>query len=236
MKNTEQLNIIIPAAGIGKRMKSYGPKCLVNLQNYKSILHHQLKTIQSIYPHSKIFIVAGFEKLKIYEFVKKWDNSEHILGSPKVEVLENNEYDTTPYNQSINIGMSKCKVDSALIVMGDILFNKHTLNKLRFDKSFVIYNSDSQIKSKEVGLQVIDGYASYFGYGLQKKWAQIVYLRGNEFRLFRCLSKSNLFTFEIFNKIIDAGGKLKAIEPSFMRVFEVDSVRDIKELKKGVNI
>ena len=46
------LSVIIPAAGMGRRMKSYGPKGLISL-NGPSVLERQLKIVWKIYPTTR---------------------------------------------------------------------------------------------------------------------------------------------------------------------------------------
>ena len=43
------IHVIIPSAGIGKRMKSYGCKSLLNIQNDK-LIDIQIKHINSVFP------------------------------------------------------------------------------------------------------------------------------------------------------------------------------------------
>ena len=60
------LTVIIPAAGMGHRMKSYGPKCLLPANIKETILDKSIKTIKKVYNYCEIILVVGFA----YEWVK----------------------------------------------------------------------------------------------------------------------------------------------------------------------
>ena len=54
------IHVIIPSAGIGKRMKSYGCKSLLNIKNDK-LIDIQLKTINSVIPNKEVILITGFD-------------------------------------------------------------------------------------------------------------------------------------------------------------------------------
>ena len=57
----EKLSVIIPAAGTGHRMKSYGPKCLLPVSTTETILHKIIANVKTVYPNSEVTVVVGFE-------------------------------------------------------------------------------------------------------------------------------------------------------------------------------
>ena len=52
----EKINVIIPAAGIGRRMKSYGPKPLIKIGN-STIIKNQINLLQAYIPDINIVLV-----------------------------------------------------------------------------------------------------------------------------------------------------------------------------------
>ena len=56
----DEIGIIIPAAGLGKRMKSKGPKPLIKITEDLTILQNQIKNIQDSFRNHKVVIVCGF--------------------------------------------------------------------------------------------------------------------------------------------------------------------------------
>ena len=70
-----EISIVIPAAGMGRRMKSYGPKALIPLPSDKTnprtgesrgenitLIERQIHILIDCYPNAEIFIVVGFIK------------------------------------------------------------------------------------------------------------------------------------------------------------------------------
>jgi len=45
--NIAETSIIIPAAGMGYRMKSYGPKALINIHNDTTLIERQIELLWS---------------------------------------------------------------------------------------------------------------------------------------------------------------------------------------------
>ena len=62
------IHIIIPSAGIGRRMKSYGCKSLLNI-NHEKLIDIQIKNIRQAFPENEIILITGFDRdweTKIY--------------------------------------------------------------------------------------------------------------------------------------------------------------------------
>ena len=95
VEKNKPLSVIIPAAGMGHRMKSYGPKCLLPANNKDTILQKIVKNIQREYPYSDIVVVTGFESEKV------------IRSLPhNIRIVENHAYETTNTGESIRIGIT----------------------------------------------------------------------------------------------------------------------------------
>ena len=72
IKDTKDDNIVfvILSAGVGNRMRSYGPKCLFKTSE-ETILDKQISTIKSNFPRNEIILVVGFESNKIIKKITK---------------------------------------------------------------------------------------------------------------------------------------------------------------------
>jgi choline kinase len=221
----ENLSIIIPAAGPGRRMKSYGPKALIELRNGETVIQRQLQTINRLYPAAEVITVLGFEA----ERVRK-ELPLHI------KVIENHIYEETNVAYSIYLGLSIAQHKHTLIVYGDLVFNDATLEGIDLNASTAIIDTHNRFNKSEVGVTVVNGFISRMSYGLPSKWAHIVYLTGRELNLFKyCIKTQNarkFFGFEILNQMLDNGGLLKAIEPERMQIAEIDTSKDIEIAKK----
>ena len=214
------VSVIIPAAGLGNRMNSYGPKCLFPTSKGSTILTKIVSNVKKVYPHCEIIVAVGFDADKV------------IKATPKdVRIVENQLYDTTNMVESIRLSLNNSIYNDVIIINGDLIFNVFTLQNLTCGGSCVIVDSQKRFQKNEIGVTVVDNNAVHFSYGLPTKWAQIVYLTGKELKLFKefCDNKENnkKYTFEILNMIIEAGGCIVTDEPKGMRITEIDSMKDL---------
>jgi choline kinase len=215
----EPLTVIIPAAGEGIRMKSYGPKPLIKIHNI-SILENQIKLIRSQFDNSTIILISGYESQKI------------INNSPKQIVhIENEKYQTTNVVKSISIGLKATITNRVLLIYGDLVFNKDTLKYPLYDNSLLFIDNSGTMTDEEVGCIINDKIVENIMYDLPNKWAQIAYFTGKELDLLKILANNpnneKLLGFEIINEIINLGGKFMAAIPKNIKVNDIDSSKDI---------
>jgi choline kinase len=215
---------IIPSAGMGRRMRSYGPKCLIEI-NGKSIIHRQIEIIKDIYPEAQIIVITGFEADKVRKELPT-----------SVITIENREFEQTNVAHSINLGLQATDSNNILIVYGDLIFNKNTLEGFYPEVSTAIVDKNNMLNKSEVGVTIINDEISIFSYGLPIKWAQIIYLTNNElYRLRKIINnyaKRKLFGFEILNEVLRLDGKIQARAPLGMQIAEIDSSQDIDIAKR----
>ncbi len=221
IKDTKDDNItfIILSAGVGNRMRSYGPKCLFKTSD-ETILDKQLSTIKLNFSNNEVILVVGFEANKV---IKKL--------SGDIRIVENQLYQATNSSESLRLAINNSVSDKIFFIHGDLIFNKETLSNLDFSRSFVVVDSNQQIKDDEVGLTVVNNRATFFSYGLDTKWCQMAYIRGKEFSILKSLyskpGKDKLYTFEMLNMIIEKKGVLTVVEPEGMCIKEIDSFKDL---------
>ena len=219
-RNGKNTTVIILAAGIGYRMKSYGPKCLLKVSQNKTIIEKQIDTVSLHLPKSDVISVLGFE----------CDKALKVL-SDRSRIVENQLYEETNTAESIRLAINNGVRDSVLIIHGDLIFNPETLAHHDFRRSFAIVDSKHQFRLNEAGVTINDWQITRFAYGLNTKWSQIVFLIGKELQMLKNIcrnrEKNKMYTFEILNEIIDNGGKIAAVEPENMTITDVDSSRDL---------
>ena len=216
----DPLTVIIPVAGMGHRMKSYGPKCLLKANQKETILAKTISNIKKEYPYSDVIIVTGFESEKVIKSVPH-----------SVRVVENTRYKETNIGESIRIGINASANKKLLIVYGDLIFNIYSIRGLTSDGPCVVVDSKSRFKENEVGVTIVDGLVTNFAYGLPNKWSQIAYFENESFEVLKSLCsdkrKNKLYPFELFNIIINNGINVKAKEPKGLLIREVDSLKDL---------
>tara|TARA_R100000315_G_C5234304_1_gene145584 strand:- start:2856 stop:3596 length:741 start_codon:yes stop_codon:yes gene_type:complete len=224
--NSSDISVIIPAAGMGHRMKSYGPKGLINLYDDTSLLERQLELIWAVYPKADVFLVVGFEAEKIMS----------KLDDYPVRFISNPIHTDTNVLYSISLALQACLSKEVLIVYGDLIFNESCIRNLR-GRSRVVVEDAGMMKKTEVGVCVQGKMAINFSFGLDTKWAQISYLTGNELDLFKhiCLKRetSQWLGYEALNYVLENGGEIEAVHQKSMKIFEIDSARDLEKIPKN---
>ena len=215
------LSVIIPAAGTGHRMKSYGPKCLLPVSTTQTIIESIIKNIKKAYPNSEITTVVGFEADRVIKTIPS-----------DVRIIENQFYSETNVVESLRLALNSITNTKVLIIYGDLIFNTKSITNLTDGNSCVVVDSKNSFKNEEVGVTVVDNLVTNFAYGLDVKWGQIIYLEGEVLSLFKALcsdrKRNKMYPFELFNIIIDEGFEIETVEPKGMKIQEVDSLREIK--------
>ena len=216
----DPLTVIIPVAGMGHRMKSYGPKCLLPANTKETIIEKAISNIKREYPYSDIIIVAGFESEKVIKSL-----------SHNIRVVENKQFEETNITESIRIGINASSNKKLLIIYGDLVFNVYSIRGITSEGTCAVVDYKSRFREEEVGVTIVDDYVTNFAYGLPHKWAQMAYIEDESFDALKSLCsdkrKSKLYPFELFNIIINSGISMKAKEPKGMLIREVDSLKDL---------
>jgi choline kinase len=217
---------MIPAAGLGKRMKSHGPKSLIPIKYGQRILDRQVSLIDDHFKDYNLVIICGFEADKLID--------ESPTNAIKVE---NELYENTNVARSIGLGLRAIpSSDRLLLINGDLVFTNNMIGSMSYDYSCLLV-SDKFMGDGEVGCIINKkGYLENLMYDLPVKWCQIAYFQGKELEELRniaCQRKNKkLFAFEIINKIIDKGGSFKCIDDPSVKVIDVDTSKDIKRAKE----
>jgi CTP:molybdopterin cytidylyltransferase MocA len=228
MRNRRELSIIIPAAGTGRRMKSYGPKPMIDLPGGETVLGRQIRVLRTVFPKSDLVVVVGYE-------------ADRVMRSlpPGVRAVENESYETTGVARSLGMGLRVALHRRILIVYGDLVFTAPAVSWAASAGPSVLLDSHGQMDSEEIGATVVGGFVTSFNYGLPAKWGQVALLAGRELDLFKRFVWSEdtrrHFGFEALNSVIDAGGRIRAVEPAGVRIVEIDAPRDIERAREIVS-
>ena len=217
--------VIIPAAGCGRRMKSYGPKALLEINN-KKIINNQINILEEVFPYVSISLVCGFHANRLMTHVPD-----------RIIQVENEFYETTNVVRSIGIGLRTIKEAATLIlVYGDLFFNTHAVASLDIINSCVLINNETMTE-EEVGCIIDDkGSLQNMMYDLPNKWAQIAVFNGEELKLLKhlCWDKKNYhkFGFEIINEIVERGGQFTCISHNKCQIIDIDTSKDIERARE----
>lgn len=224
----KSLAVVIPTAGPGRRMKTYGAKALIQLPDGRTLVRRQIDVVRQLYPRAEILVVVGFEGDKV---------SKHLPAG--VRVVENEFYDETGPGRSVAMGLRATSADACLVVYGDLVFNRATLEGLPLDRSGVVVDTGGRLPADGVGLTVDGGVVTHFDYGLPAKWCHVSLLTGRELHLFKSVgaqpASRRKLGFEVMNEVVDRGGVFHAYECEDMRLVEVDSAKDVKKAREVVS-
>ena len=223
-RKNEEHSIIIPAAGMGYRMRSYGPKPLIRINQEKTIVQNQIEIIKNNFVNPEIILVCGFE-------------ADRVMKNTPTDIIkiENENYEKTNVLRSIGMGLRAATSDRVLIVYGDLVFNNEAIKNLKLENSCIAIEQ-SYMSDEEVGCNISDGFVEQLLPDIPNKWAQIMFLMDKELDIFRKVSwdknKSQYFGFEAINETIEKGGRFKSCTPNKAKITDVDSSKDLNMARK----
>jgi len=213
-KHKDKLTVVILAASMGYRMKSYGPKCLLKDKNNNTILDVQISTIQSVYPNAEIIVSIGFESDKVIKHV-----------SSEVKIIENQLYEKTNVLEEVRLCLNNILNGHIIFIPDDILFNTHTINRIIRHGSSIVVDLYEQLPKTEVGVTIVENYATIFSYDIDIKWGQIVHLTGNELIAFKNIcsdrTKGRLYIHEVLNILLNKKHILNSVHSHKMKISKV---------------
>lgn len=220
---------IILAAGVGKRMKTYGPKSLLSYIDDATILDYQIQTIYEWYPQADIIVVVGFEYQKFIQYKDKY---------PSVRVVHNHIHDIAGTLYSTKLGILSSIGNRVVVLHGDLIFSPNAIQNLTEGKSKLV--ACNTIEPNSVGIVDDQGLVTNISYGLEHKWGQIVFFTGREYQLLSQLLYGNgelhrLYLYEGIKHVIDNNGQFYLHEPQNIQVYDIDSYKELTAVK-DINI
>ena len=225
--HSDELTIIIPAAGEGTRMKAFGPKSLIKLSNKLTVIDHQIQLIHKQFPFANIVLVHGYEANKVMNYL----STKEEYSKKNIINLENERYKTTNVVRSIAIGLRATLTNKVLIMYGDLICNLSMLKIPDETQSSLYIDISNTMTENEVGCVIQNRLIEHMIYDLPNKWAQIAYITGLELTLLKKIvynpTNENLLGFEVFNEIINQDGKFVPIKPKRGWANDIDCVKDL---------
>jgi choline kinase len=218
------ISFIIPAAGLGIRLKSEKPISLIKFEDEEFLYEKQINTIRKHFPEARIIYITGFNCDKIDKQIKNLD----------CEVVHNLSYSETSPAFSVSLGLKK--VDGpAFLIYGNLFFDKKALTNLpKFDilkeengfHSLLFTN-----KNIENGIGI--GINQKFDYNFKEKWTKITYLSKECSAGFQEIVRQKPWKLihEVIEKLIANGRCFKNIELNGT-IIEIQKIKNIKEINK----
>lgn len=220
----QKFSVIIPAAGEGTRMKSYGAKPLIRLSDECTLIENQLFFINKAFKQCEIILVTGFESKKVID----------KTPSNIIKVV-NPEYKDTNVIHSVGLGLKHVNTDHVVVIYGDLAFNQHTLKVPFGIHSALLIDQSGMMGDNEIGCIVQNNLVVQTMYDLPNKWAHVAYYTGQELAMLKefCQNErfSMYFGFEIINMILNHGGKFTTYSPKKMLITDIDCSKDIEKAR-----
>lgn len=167
MAQTQDLAVVILAAGIGSRLGQPFPKPLTKVSEHDSIMALQLRKLQSIVSTSQIHTVVGFKK----EMIMEEFPTGHFLYNP--------DFDRTNTSVSLAIALELTGDRPTLWMNGDVVFEDSVINlvseQIALGTSFCVVNqasvAEEEVKYRtdpegyisEISKEVVDGEGEAVG-------------------------------------------------------------------------
>ena len=218
--------IIIPE--ITKGMKSIGSKSLLKVRKTKHVIDYQIDQVLSISKKIKINIATGFDNDKIKKIVqKKYSN---------VNVVYNDEYESTNYGKSLEILISNISKETTglFIVCSGILFKKNAIHHTSFRNNSKIFFLNKPKINFNIGCNY-NSEPDYLFYDLPDIWSECVFLNKKTIELLQnqidSKKISQMYIFEIINMLISENVFFEKKYIPKGKFFKVSSIKDINKAK-----
>lgn len=218
----EKISIILLSSNISYGMRTFGPKPLFKIKN-KFLIEHQTAIIKDTIPNSEIILTIGYEANKIIK--RRFAN---------IRIVENQLFDTTNEVEQLRLSLNNIETDRVIIITGSVFFDKLLLKLALENPNSIIYNNKPINSTNEVGVTVVDGYATIFAYDIKTKWYPIFYLKDRYLKSFKqlCDNKDHnrLFMFEILNKLLNKT-KLKAVTNDNIQAVNIETSTHLRKVQ-----
>ena len=128
----QKYTVIIPAAGMGNRMSTYGPKSLLTLDGHTTLIDRQIASVRRTFRKCEIILVVGFQAVKV------------MNNTPKdIIKIENENHEDTNVVRSIGMGLRAATTDKVLVIYGPRRVGKTTLLQNFLATTSLKYKLDS---------------------------------------------------------------------------------------------
>jgi len=234
------MKALILNSGIGKRMGNLTkdkPKCLVEINNEKTILSYEIKSLYKVGINDFLITTGPFED-KLIKYVQKKFPGLHVT------FINNPKYDSTNYIYSIYL-TKEILDDDILLMHGDMIYNNKVLNKLLEAPYENAVLADSQIELPEkdfkarlkngnvveIGVNVF-GNDCVFLAPIYKLKQDFIQLWLEEIEKFINNGEDGVYAENAFNKIADKL-LLKPVYYNGLFCTEIDNIKDLELVKKN---
>jgi len=232
------VNAIILAAGISKRLRpitNNKPKCLLDLDK-GTVLDYQLECLARS-NINQILVVAGYKKNMIIDYINQLNYNDLI------KVIYNDIFDKTDNAYSITLALEHIdtKIDSVIILDGDIIFDIELLDRLikSEHENVVIADNIKKIEPEDCKILIEGGHVVGIGKKIQGNtvYTSMIKLNGKFLDEFKKELKKPRIKLEWYSEplnrlLIKYPAELHAIFTNGLLRCEIDTYEDLIHAKK----
>jgi len=143
-RESKLLSVVIPAAGLGSRLKADIPKCLVEIRG-RTILNRLLSLTSGL----DVVVVGGFKAEQVLVEAKR--------SCRNVRVVVNHNYEHTDVAQSIALAATFCQ-ENMVILYGDTLIGQSSFNHFVYSDSRILLGFTRSHTKSPVGVKIANGH------------------------------------------------------------------------------
>lgn len=214
---------ILLSAGPSRRMHPCKESRYLLPVNNEPLISRQIRIIEDLYPNADIQIGLGEDYQDIKGILPR-----RVKHTYCADYMKNNTCSTL--QQCL---LKTKRHEFTTIINGDILFNHSAIENLNSNQ-IVVPTTFS--KKEDIGVNIVDGKATYLQFGLKNKWGQIFNFQDEHHRLIMNLlsngDKSKWFLHELINVIIDECFSVGIKTGKNILAYDIDTCRDYKYIKK----
>jgi choline kinase len=223
------INALIIASEITKGMKSIGSRSMLNISDNFKVIDQQIHSLKSIHKNINITIAGGYEYDKVSQYIKKYKN---------IDLIYNPNYKNT--NEAENVRLyfdQKNDIDNLLILNGNILIKKHTIEPSIFKNDIASIFLINSIKNNfNLGCNK-GSKIEYIFYDLEYPWCECIYLKKKQIEAIKNVFVNSkvdqMYIFELINKVLLAGN-IKPIYINKKNIMKISNTNDLAKARSFI--
>lgn len=209
------MNVIVPIGKPSKRIKSVVHHSLVKISKDEVLIQYQIRTLREVLPDSKIFLFMNEFSSDILDTIR--DLNVEVVCGPHPSL-----------SSCINDALWFTGLSETLLIMGDVIFNKASVQYLiNKRQTSILVDSKNLFNKSEIGLWHQKGIVQHMSYSLPLKWCHMLYATREFSELFKSSYNQYLLPYEIFNLITQLH-PIHVVQNKKAKVLEIDKPKDIR--------
>lgn len=221
-------SILLLNAFPDKKIKSFGNKCLLKINNKLHVIDYHVRMFKKIFKDPQIIVVGGFDGKRLNKYI-----AQQFKTKDQVHYIEHDITQQNNTGASIARGLELCVGKNIFIINSSFLLRNKVLSLIDKNNSFVVAQNskDGCVGYIENNNRIVNCY-----YGLPNEILDILYICKNDAGiLHNLISQNNIdkyYLFELINLCIQDGIDIRPVMIPKGSLYTIDSCSKIKNLNK----